>query len=144
MPNPSQEPTVPTKAPYQDSKDIDVLCSFKVKIEVQESEYVGIKDCSDHIKINFKMPNPSQKPPALSKAPNQDIEDMDVLCTFKIKLESQKSDQGFIKDHLSYPNQVQDATSQSGTCSILKSPKWGLYGHGCSFHLQNQDREPKS
>ena len=42
-----------------------------------------------------------------------------------------------------YPNQYQDAKPQSGTSSILQSPKWGLKGHGCSLHLQNQDREPK-
>ena len=41
------------------------------------------------------------------------------------------------------PNQDEDAKHQSGTSSILQSPKWGLKGHGCSLHLQNQDREPK-
>ena len=40
-----------------------------------------------HIKIKIKMPNPSQEPPASSKAPNDDLKDMDVLCTFKIKRE---------------------------------------------------------
>ena len=42
-----------------------------------------------------------------------------------------------------YPNQYQDAKPQSGTPSVLQSPKSGLKGHGCSLHLQNQDREPK-
>ena len=42
-----------------------------------------------HIQINIRMPNPSQEPPASPKAPNDDSKDMDVLCTFKIKLESQ-------------------------------------------------------
>ena len=32
---------------------------------------------------------------------------------------------------------------QSGTSSILQSPKWELKGHWCPLHLQNQDREPK-
>ena len=44
---------------------------------------------------------------------------------------------------LTYPNHDQDAKLQSGTSSILQSPKWGLKGHLCSLHLQNQDREPK-
>ena len=35
------------------------------------------------------MQNPSQEPPAPIKAPNMDLKDMDVLCTFKIKIESQ-------------------------------------------------------
>ena len=89
------------------------------------------------------MPNPSQEPPASSKAPNEDFKDMDVLCTLKIKIESHKFDHGYIKDQWPYPNQYQDAKPQSGTSSILQSPKWGLKGHGCSLHLQNQDREPK-
>ena len=44
------------------------------------------------------MPNPSQEPPALSKTPNEDLKDMDVLFIFKIKIESQNSDHGYIKD----------------------------------------------
>ena len=44
---------------------------------------------SDNIHINIKMPNLSQEPPASSKAPDEDLKDMDVLCTFKIKKESQ-------------------------------------------------------
>ena len=33
------------------------------------------------------MANPSQEPPVSSKAPNKDLKDMDVLCTFKIMRE---------------------------------------------------------
>ena len=97
----------------------------------------------DNIRIKIKTPNPWQKPPASSKASNEDLEDMDVLCTFKIKKEHSNWDHGCIKDQWPYPNQDQDAKPQSGTSSILQSPKWGLKGHGCSLHLQNQDREPK-
>ena len=32
------------------------------------------------------MPNSSKEPPASSKAPNEDLKDMDVLSTFKIIL----------------------------------------------------------
>ena len=104
---------------------------------------MGISKTSDHIRIKIKMPNPSQEPPVSSKAPNEDFMDMDVFCTLKIKLESQNFDFGCIKDQWIYPNQDQDAKPLSGTYSILQSPKWGLKGHGCSLHLQNQDREPK-
>ena len=69
---------------------------------------------------------------------------MDVLCTFKIKIESQNLDHGCVKDQWPYSNQDQDAKPQSGTSSILQSPKQWLKGHGCSLHLQNQDREPTS
>ena len=40
----------------------------------------------------IKMLNPSQEPLAFSKAPNEDLKDVDVLCTFKIKIKSQKLD----------------------------------------------------
>ena len=44
------------------------------------------------------MPYPSQEPPAPMEAPNKDLKDIDVLCTFKIKIESQNLDHGYIKD----------------------------------------------
>ena len=53
---------------------------------------------SDHIKIKIWMPTLSKEPPASSKVPNQDLKDIDDLCTFKIKIESQNWDQGCIKD----------------------------------------------
>ena len=42
------------------------------------------------MKIMIKMLNPSKEPPAYFKAPNEDLKDMDVLCTFKIKLKKKK------------------------------------------------------
>ena len=71
-----------------------------------------VSNTSDHIQIKIKMPNPSQEPPASSKAQNEDLKDMDVLCTFKIKKESQNVDHGYIKGKLPYPNQDQDAKTQ--------------------------------
>ena len=50
------------------------------------------------IQIKIKMANPSQEPSACLKAPNEDLNDMDVLCTFKMKIESQNLDHGCIKD----------------------------------------------
>ena len=71
------------------------------------------------------MPTPSQEPPASSKAPNEDLKDMDVLCTFKIEIESQNFEHGNIKDLLPYPNHDQDLKPQSGTSFILQTPKSG-------------------
>ena len=48
---------------------------------------MGVKKTSDHIQIKIKMPNPSQKSLVSSKAPYQEV-DFDLLCTFKIKIES--------------------------------------------------------
>ena len=59
---------------------------------------MDVSNTSDHIQIKIKVPNPSQEPPVCSKAQNQDLDDIYVLCTFKIKIESKKSEHGCIKD----------------------------------------------
>ena len=51
---------------------------------------------------------PSQKPLPLTTAPNQDLKDMDILLTFKSKVESQHLDHWCIKDKRPYPNQDED------------------------------------
>ena len=50
-----------------------------------------------HYVLKCKMQNLHQDPPASSKAQNEDLKDMNVLCTFKIKLESQNLDDGVVK-----------------------------------------------
>ena len=62
---------------------------------------MGISKTNDHIQIRIKMPNPSQEPPASSIAKNQDLKDMDVLCIFKIKIESQNLEYGITNDQWS-------------------------------------------
>ena len=83
MPNPNQEHPVSSNAPNEDLKDIDVLWTFKFKIESQNLDNGCIKHQWPYPNQD-QMPNPSQEPPASSKAPNQDLKDMDVLFTFKI------------------------------------------------------------
>ena len=97
MQNPNQEPPAPNKTPNQDLKDMNVLCTFKIKIE-KKSQNIDASKSSDHIQIKIKMLNPSQAPPASSKVPNEDFKDTDVLCTFKIKIESQNFVYGCTKD----------------------------------------------
>ena len=46
---------------------------------------MGVYKTIDHVQMWIKKPNPSQGPPASFKACNQDLKDMDVLRTFKIK-----------------------------------------------------------
>ena len=98
---------------------------------------------SDHIQIKIKLPNPNHEPPVSSKAPSEDLEDMDVLCTFKIKVGSQDSEHVWIKDQWPFQSHNEDAKLQSGPSSTIQSSKSGIKGNGCSLHLQNQDREPK-
>ena len=86
MPNPSQEHPASCKAPNEDLEDMDVLCTFKIKTESQNLDHGYIKDQWPYIQIKFKMPNPSQEPPAPTKTTTQDLKDMDGLCTFKIKI----------------------------------------------------------
>ena len=104
---------------------------------------MGVSKNHDHIQVRIKMQNPSQEHPGSSKAPNKDLKDTDVLCNFKIKTESQNSGYLCIRDHWPYQNQDQITKPHSGSYSVLQSPKSGPKGHGCSLHLQNQDREPK-
>ena len=94
MPNPSQEPPASSKAPNEDLKDMYVLCTFNIKTETKILIMVA-SHTRVHIQIKIKMPNPSQEPPASSKAPNDDLMDMDILCTFKIKIEGHNSGLGF-------------------------------------------------
>ena len=62
-----------------------------------KSWIIGESNTSDYILIKIRMPDPSQEPPASSKAPYEDLKDMDVLCTFKIKIETHDLDHGYIK-----------------------------------------------
>ena len=41
---PGKEPPAPFKAPNQDHKDIDILCTIKIKIESRNLEHGQIKD----------------------------------------------------------------------------------------------------
>ena len=50
---------------------------------------MGLSKTSDYFQIKIKMTNPSEEPPVSSKAPNEDLKDTDVLCSFKIKIDSQ-------------------------------------------------------
>ena len=81
---------------------------------------MGVLKTSDYIQIKIKMQNPSQEPPVSSKAPNEDLKDMYVLCIFKIKIESKNLDQGCIKDQGTYSNQDQDTKPQAETQASLK------------------------
>ena len=84
---------------------------------------MSVSKTSDHIHIKIKMPNPSQEPPAPTKAPNQDLKDMDVLCTFKTKIERWNSEYGCIRDQWPFPYQDQDAKPFREVCRTYLSKK---------------------
>ena len=85
MSTPSQEPPASPKGPNKDLKDMGVPCTFKIKIESQNLEY-GLLKTIDQIQIKIKMSTPSKEPATSCKVQNEDLKDIYVLCTFKIKI----------------------------------------------------------
>ena len=72
----------------------------------------------DHTQIKIKMPKPSQEPTLSSMAQHEDLKDLDIICAFKVKIESQNSNHGCIKDQWPYLIKDQDAKPQSWPSSI--------------------------
>ena len=95
IPNPSQEH--PPKPQIRTKGTLMFFAPSKSRFRAK-TWIMGMSESIDIIKIMIKMPNPSQEPPTTSKVPNQDLKGMDILCTFKIKIEIQNSDYGCIKD----------------------------------------------
>ena len=69
----------------------------------------------DNIEIKNKMSNPSQEPAVSFKAPNHDLEGMDVIFTLKIKTECQNSEHegDHIKIMIKIPNHSQEPQASS-------------------------------
>ena len=87
MPNPSQKPPESSKAPNQDKGH---RCSLGLQNQDRVKILnIGVPKTNYHIKIKIKMAYPNQELPASSKARNEDLKDMDVLCTLKIEIEGQ-------------------------------------------------------
>ena len=87
MPNPSQEPPAFAKIPKRELKGH--RCSLHLQNQDRATiQIMNISKTSDHIQIKIMMPNPSQEPPASSKAPNLEVIDIDVFCNFTIEMES--------------------------------------------------------
>ena len=83
---------------------MDVLCTFTIKIESQNSDHGCIKD-------QWTYPNhdqdaqPQSETSSVLQSQNEALKNIDVLFTFKIKIENQNSDHGCIKDQWPYKNQ---------------------------------------
>ena len=121
----NQEPPESPEATNENFKDMDVLCSFKIKIEIQIKSWLYQRPVT---LSKSRSRCKGQSPPASSKAPNEDIKDMDVLCTFKIKIESQNSNHGCIKDQGTNPNEGCDAKplSKRPEVSEVDPQKWPI------------------
>ena len=97
MPNYSQEPPASSKAQSQEFRDMEVLVTFKIQIEKQNSEHGYSKDQCQYPYQDQDAKTQSGTSSSL-QPPNEDLKDIDVLCTFKIKIENQNLNQGYIKD----------------------------------------------
>ena len=86
--NQDREPKLETETFYTTPIKTDLALSSKTE------ESLDLSKTHDHIKIKIKISNPSQEPPASSKAPDDELKDMDVLFTFKIRIGSQNSKYG--------------------------------------------------
>ena len=95
-----------------------------------------------HIRIKIDMPNPSQEPSAPTKAPNQDLKDMDVICIFKYKIEP-KFGTCVNQRQVTIFKSVSRCKTPVKILQYPRKPKIRTKGHRCSLHLQNQDRKTK-
>ena len=66
------------EAQNQDFKEMMHFAASKSRLRAKIWN-IGISKITDHFQIMIKIPNPSQEPPASSKAPNEDLKDMDIL-----------------------------------------------------------------
>ena len=74
------------------------------QLESQNSEHGCIKDQWPYLKQD-KDPKPQPGTPSILQSPKSGLKDMDVLCTFKIKIENKNLEHGYFKDLLPYTNQ---------------------------------------
>ena len=88
IPNLCQVPQSSSEALNQDLEDMDILCTFKIKIEIQYWEHGYIKDQWQYTNQDQDVKHQTS-PPVSPKVLNQDLKEMDILCTFKINIESQ-------------------------------------------------------
>ena len=96
---------------------------------------------SGHILIKIKVPNPSQEPPASSKAPNEDLKDMGNL------LHLQNLDREPKFRSWSYQRQLTISKSrsrcQTPVRNLQQPSKPQIKNHRFSLLIQNQNRESK-
>ena len=84
----------------------------------------------DHIHIKIKIPNPSQEPPASSKAQNEVLKYMDNLCTFKTKTDPKSQDkiwnmgESKTSDHIQINIRMQHSSQEAPVS--FKAPKQDL------------------
>ena len=92
------------------------------------------------MQIKIKMSNPIQEPPASSKAQNQDLKDIYVLCTFKIQIESQNSEHWCIEDQHHILIMIKMLNPSQEAPAFSKDTNQDFKDMDVLFHIQNQYR----
>ena len=112
-------PTRPDQTRPRPDRD---LLIFQLWAVLEGWNFVGT---SSSVKNSYSIKDQNYKlqsgTSSILQSPHQDKNDMEFLYTFKIEIESQTLDHGYIKDQWPYPNQDQDAKPQSGTSNISKN-----------------------
>ena len=108
-------------------KEMDVLCSFKIKKECQKLD----NGCTHDQLLPY--PNEDLKPHSGTSCVFQ----RPKSGPFNIMKVIQNLDHGYIKDQWLYPNQDLDPKPQSGIYSILKSPKSDVL---CHFKIKSESQ----
>ena len=105
---------------------------------------IRVSNSSEHIQIKIKMPNPSQEPPANTKASNQELMDMDVLCTFKSKIVSQNLENGCTKSNGNIQIKIKIANHSQEPIASSKTPNLELKDKDVRCTLKIQIRSQNS
>ena len=139
--NPSQEPTVSLKAPNINF-DMYVLCTFKIKIGSQNSDYGRNKD-----QWLYTNQDQDSKPKSGTSSDLQSPKSGLQGHGSSLHLQNQDREPKFGSWLYKRPLTISISRSRQQTpvrnlqCPLV--PNIRIKGYGSSLHLQNQDRELK-
>ena len=118
---------------------MDVHFSFKIKIENKNFEHRFIKE-------QWQYPDPDQESKfqsetsSIVQSPKSGLRGQ--WCSLCLQNQDRKPKYRTQVNQHQWPflHQDHDPKPQSGTATVIQSLQSRLQGHGCSLHLQNQDR----
>ena len=105
---------------------------------------MGVWQTIGHIQIMTKIANPTQEPPVSLRIQNEDLKDMDVFCTFKTMMKSQKQKHQCIEPPAPNNATNKDLKDIDVLCTFkFKIESWNLE-YGCikdQWPYPNQDQD---
>ena len=97
---------------------------------------MGVSKTFQHTHIKIEMPNPSPEPSASFNAPNLNLQDVNVLQTFKNQDRGKKILEPScieVQLHIHIKSRYRNPSQK---VTVSQHPKSRLKGHGFSLHLQ--------